>query len=128
MTTIPDSHLSQRKQMARALALVVLLAVLVAGVLCTVPDTNTDDVCADPAQDCAAKSSMRPDWGGGGVQRMEEWGTWASRTRERGEASFGRPEGGGGAWAAKTVKRPPQQPAQPPVRHWAPLTHEQHPP
>ena len=34
---------------------------------------------------------------------------------ERGEACGGRPECGG-EWAAKTVKRPPHQPAQPPVR------------
>ena len=42
-------------------------------------------------------------------------GTWASRTRKRSEAGCGGPEDGG-AWAAKTVKQPPQQPAQPPVR------------
>ena len=47
-------------------------------------------------------------WGGGG-------GTGASRTRDRGEACGGRPERGGGEWAATTVKRPPQPPAQPPV-------------
>ena len=46
---------------------------------------------------------------------MEEQGTWASRTRKRSEAGCGRPEDGGGG-AAKTVKRPLQQPAQPPIR------------
>ena len=46
---------------------------------------------------------------------MEERGTWASRTRKRGEAGCGRPEDRG-VWTAKTVKRPPQQPAQPPIR------------
>ena len=43
------------------------------------------------------------------------WNTWASCTRKRGEACGGRP-GRGGERAAKTVKRPPQRPAQPPVR------------
>ena len=57
---------------------------------------------------------------GGGVcgrpgQRVEEQGTWASRTRKRSEAGCGQPEDGG-VGTAKTVKRPPQQPAQPPVR------------
>ena len=51
-------------------------------------------------------------------------GVWASRTRESGEAGGGRPEDGG-AWAAKTVKRPPQQPAQPRhANYWAPLMHK----
>ena len=48
-------------------------------------------------------------WGGGGQ------GTWAARTRKRSEAGCGRPEDGG-VWTAKTVQRPPQQPAQPPRR------------
>ena len=66
--------------------------------------------------------------GGRPVQRVEEWGTWASRTRKRGEAGGGRPQGGG-AWAAKTVRRPRQQPAQPRcANYWAPLTHKRHPP
>ena len=43
--------------------------------------------------------------GGRPVQRAEEWGTWASRTWKCGEAGGGRPQSGG-AWAAKTVKRP----------------------
>ena len=51
------------------------------------------------------------------------------RTRERSEAGCGRPEGGGGACAAKTVKRPPQQSAQPRYSNYrAPLTHKRHPP
>ena len=41
-----------------------------------------------------------------------EQGTWGSRTQNHREAGCGRPEDGG-VWAAKTVKRPPQQPAQP---------------
>ena len=41
-------------------------------------------------------------------------GTWASRTRKHSEAGYGRP-GDKGAWTA-TVKRPRQQPAQPPIR------------
>ena len=50
------------------------------------------------------------------------------RTRKHSDAGCGRPEGGG-AWAAKTVKRPLQQPAQPRcANYWAPLTHKQHPP
>ena len=49
------------------------------------------------------------DWGGGG-------------TRKRSEAGCGRPEDGG-VRTAKTVKRPPQQPAQPQyANYWAPLT------
>ena len=54
-------------------------------------------------------------YGGRAGQRVEEQGTWASRTRKRSEAGYGRPVDGG-AWAAKTVRRPPQQPAQPPIR------------
>ena len=53
--------------------------------------------------------------GGGGV------------TPERSEARCGRPEGGGGALAARTVKRPPQQPAQPQHTNYrAPLTRKRH--
>ena len=85
--------------------------------------------------------------GGQPGQRMEEQGTWASRTRKRSEAG-GRPEDGG-VGTSKTVKRPPQQPAQPwyanyraPVmrkwhilshpaqpqhnNHWAPRTRKRH--
>ena len=61
------------------------------------------------------------------VQCVAEWSTWASRTREHSEAGCGRREGGGGAWAAETVKRPPQQPAQPRyANYWAPLTDKRH--
>ena len=49
--------------------------------------------------------------GGGGAGK----GTWGTGTRKHREAGCGRPEDGG-VWAAKTVKRPPQQPAQPPIR------------
>ena len=48
-------------------------------------------------------------------QRMEEQGTWASRTQKHSEAGYGRLVDRG-AWTAKTVKRPRQQPAQPPIR------------
>ena len=53
--------------------------------------------------------------GGGGGQRVEEQGTWASRTQKHSEAGYGRPVDRG-AWTANTVKRPRQQPAQPPIR------------
>ena len=67
-------------------------------------------------------------WGGWPVQCVEEWSTWASRAWKRSDAGCGRPEGGG-AWAAKPVKRSPQQPAQPRcANYWAPLTHKRHPP
>ena len=54
------------------------------------------------------------DFGGRPGQRVEEQGAWASPTRKRSEARCGRLEDGG-VWTAKTVKRPRQQPAQPPV-------------
>ena len=57
---------------------------------------------------------------------MEEQDTWASRTRKRSEAGCGWPEDGG-LWTAKTVKRPPQQPAHPQyTNYWAPLTRNRH--
>ena len=60
--------------------------------------------------------------GGRPGQRVEEQGTWASRTQKHSEAGCGWPEDGG-VWTAKTVKRPPQQPAQPQyANYWAPLT------
>ena len=69
--------------------------------------------------------------GGGGVcggrpgQRVEEPGTWASRTWTRSAAGCGRPVDG--VWTAKTVKQSPQQPAQPRyANYWAPLTHQRH--
>ena len=55
-------------------------------------------------------------------QRVEEQGTWASRTRKHSEAGYRRPVDRG-AWRAKTVKQPRQQPAQPQyANYWAPLT------
>ena len=60
---------------------------------------------------------------GGGV---EEQGTWASRTQKHSEAGYGRPVDRG-AWTAKTVKRPRQQPAHPQyANYWAPLTRRRH--
>ena len=52
------------------------------------------------------------------------WGTWASRRRDRSAAGCGRPEGGG-VCAAKSVERPPQQPAQPPIRQLLGTANEQ---
>ena len=43
---------------------------------------------------------------------MEEQGTWASRTQKHSKAGYGRPVDRG-AWTAKTVKQPWQQPAHP---------------
>ena len=64
--------------------------------------------------------------GGWPGQHVEEQGTWASRTRKRCEASYGRPEDGG-VWTAKTVKRPLQQPVQSQyANYWAPLTRKRH--
>ena len=55
-----------------------------------------------------------------------EQGTWGSRTRKHREAGCGRPEDGG-VWTAKTVKRPPQHPAQHQCdNYWAPLTRKRH--
>ena len=55
---------------------------------------------------------MTLDRGGGGV---EEQGTWASRAQKHSEAGYGQPVDRG-VWTTKTVKRAPQQPAQPPIR------------
>ena len=56
-----------------------------------------------------------------GMQGRGGGGTWGSRTRKRREAGCGRPVDRG-AWTAKTVKRPPQQPTQPQyANYWAPL-------
>ena len=49
-------------------------------------------------------------YGGWPGQRVEEQGTWASRTQKHSEAGYGRPVDRG-AWTAKTVKRSRQQPA-----------------
>ena len=65
-------------------------------------------------------------YGGWPGQRMEEQGTWASRTQKHSEAGYRRPVDRG-AWTAKTVKRPRQQPAHPQyANYWAPLTRKRH--
>ena len=64
-------------------------------------------------------------YGGRSGQRVEEQGTWASRTQKHSEAGYGRPVDRG-AWTGKTVKRW-QQPAQPQyANYWAPLTRKRH--
>ena len=61
-------------------------------------------------------------YGGRPGQRVEEQGTWASRTQKHSEAGYGWPVDRG-AWTTKTVKRPRQQPAHPQyANYWAPLT------
>ena len=65
-------------------------------------------------------------YGGWSGQRVEEQGTWTSRTRKHSKAGYGRPVDGG-AWTAKTVKRPRQQPAQPQyANYWAPSMQTAH--
>ena len=65
-------------------------------------------------------------YGGRPGQRVEEQGTWASRTQKHSEAGYGRPVDRG-TWTAKTVKRPRQQPAHPQyANYWAPLTRKWH--
>ena len=65
-------------------------------------------------------------YGGRPGQRDEEQGTWASHTQNHREAGYGRPVDRG-AWTAKTVKRPRQQPAHPQyANYWAPLTRKRH--
>ena len=65
-------------------------------------------------------------YGGRPGQRVEEQGTWASHTQKHSEAGYGRPVGRG-AWTAKPVKRPRQQPAQPQyANYWALLTRKRH--
>ena len=65
-------------------------------------------------------------YGGRPGQRVEEQGTRASRTQKQSEAGYGRPVDRG-AWTAKTVKRPRQQPAQPQyANYWALLTCKRH--
>ena len=51
-------------------------------------------------------------YGGRSGQRVEEQGTWASRTQNHSEAGYGQPVDRG-VWTAKTVKRPRQQLAYP---------------
>ena len=63
-------------------------------------------------------------YGGRPGQHVEEQGTWASQKHS--EAGYGRPVDRG-AWTAKTVKRPWQQPAHPQyANYWAPLTRKRH--
>ena len=65
-------------------------------------------------------------YGGRSGQRVEEQGTWVSRTQKHSEAGYGRPVDRG-AWTTKTVKRPRQQPAHPQyANYWAPLTRKRH--
>ena len=65
-------------------------------------------------------------YGGRPGQRVEEQGTWASRTQNHSEAGYGRPVDRG-TWIAKTVKRPRQQPAHPQyANYWAPLMRKRH--
>ena len=64
--------------------------------------------------------------GGRPGQRVEEQGTWASRTQKHSKAGYGQPVDRG-AWTAKTIKRPRQQPAHPQyANYWAPLTRKRH--
>ena len=78
------------------------------GTYATRNQQGTRPVHAQPTE----RGSVCGGWPG---QRVEEQGTWASRTRKCSEAGCGWPEDGG-VWTAKTVKQPPQQPAQPPKR------------
>ena len=65
-------------------------------------------------------------YGGQPGQRVEEQGTWASRTQKHSEVGYGRPVDRG-TWTAKTVKRPRQQPAHPQyANYWAPLMRKRH--
>ena len=65
-------------------------------------------------------------YGGRPGQHVEDQGTWAPHTQNHSEAGYGRPVDRG-AWTAKTVKRPWQQPAQPQyANYWALLTRKRH--
>ena len=65
-------------------------------------------------------------YGGRPGQRVEDQGTWASRTQKHSEAGYGRPMDRG-VWTAKTVKGARQQPAHPQyANYWAPLTRKRH--
>ena len=64
-------------------------------------------------------------YGGRPGQRVEEQGTWASRTQKHSEAGYRR-SADRGAWTT-TVKRPRQQPAHPQyANYWAPVTRKRH--
>ena len=65
-------------------------------------------------------------YGGRPGQRVEEQGTWASRTQNHSEAGYGRPVDRG-ACTAKTVKRPGNNQHNPQyANYWAPLTRKRH--
>ena len=65
-------------------------------------------------------------YGGRPGQRVEEQGTWASRTQKHSGAGYRWPVDRG-AWTAKTVKRPRQKPAYPQyANYWARLTRKRH--
>ena len=65
-------------------------------------------------------------YGGRPGERVEEQGIPASRTQNHSKAGYGRPVDRG-AWTAKTVKGPRQQPAHPQyANYWAPLTRKRH--
>ena len=84
------------------------------------------DECDPDVQVSGATAEERRREGGRPGKRVEEQGTWASRTQKHSEAGYGRPVDRG-AWTAKTVKRPRQQPAHPQYANdWAPLTRKQH--
>ena len=85
-------------------------------------------VCATGAGAHPGQTSREgeKDIGGRPGQRVEDQGTWASRTQKHNEAGYGRPVDRG-VWTAKTVKRPRQQPAHPQcTNYWAPLTRKRH--
>ena len=85
-------------------------------------------VCATGAGAHQGRPAVRGKrtYGGRPGQRVEEQGTWASRAQKHSEAGYGRPMDRG-AWTAKTVKRPRQQPAHPQyANYWAPLTRKRH--
>ena len=92
---------------------------------------NHDGAHATRDQQGTRPAHARPtEWesvcGGRQGQRVEDQGTWASRTQTHSKAGCGRPEDGG-VRTAKTVKRPPQQPAQPQYTNcWAPLMRKRH--
>ena len=80
----------------------------------------------EPTRGRPAVRGGKGTYGGRSGQRVEEQGTWASRTRKHSETGYGR-HVDRGAWTAKTVKRPQQQPAQPQyANYWAPLTRKRH--
>ena len=83
---------------------------------------STREAHATRNQQGTRPAHLRPtECGGWQRQHVEEQGTWASHTQKHREAGCGRPEDGG-VWTARTVKRPPQQPAQPQyANYWAPL-------